>query len=235
MSTLDAFARRAVDVWSQIVGTAPDALSQPGVTVVPRDDDRPAVGWLRAVGTVVTAPDRLVRELRELGDAADDLDRVTAALGDRVTRTTGPARIGWLPEGWSPPEEFDATRLGITAMSPDDHRLRAFHNRLPPTDQDAWAVRGHHGHALVRGGRIIGAAMVEDVRGVLAHLGVATATDHRLQGHAVALVTAASDAAVARETVPQYRTLESNRGGWRVALSVGFREGASQALLHLRR
>lgn len=235
MQTTDCAAARATEAWAGILGTPVAALAEPGVTVIPRPDARRAIGWLQVVGTVVSAPADLVTRVRDLGKRATRLDRLADTLASQVVSTTGPARIGWLPDGWGADLDPQRARRGVTTIDPADHRLTAFHNRLPPTDQEAWRVLGHHGHAMVRGGRVIAAALTEDVADTLAHLGVATATDHRLAGHATTVTVAACLAAHDRDRVPQYRSAERNSAGWRVARSVGFEHRATQALLHLTR
>lgn len=231
MTQLDGTARRAATAWAGVIGVPPAWLTEPGVHVHARTDDRPHVSFLRIAGTVLSVPDSLVADLDGLGDDAATLDGLQEHLGDRVTRIVGPARMGWLPDDWSAPPGNRSN--GIISLQPTDRRLGAFHNRLPPTDQEEWAVRATHAHALVRGGRVIAAALASTSAEELAHLGVATATDHRLQGHATAVATRACEDAIERGLVPQFRSAERNRGSWRTAANVGFIEWACQAVLDL--
>lgn len=232
--TMDATAHRACSAWASLVGASASALLEKGVTVVARSDDRPSLGWFQVVGTVLTAPPHLVGELRGLGKRAAKLDNVQAALGTRLGVVTGPARIAWLPEDWDAGEAADRLSREITIVAPTDTRIDAFHRRLPPMDQEEWLVTANHAHTLIRGGRVVAAALTSDIGDTLAHLGVATATDHRLQGHATLVTMAACRDALAEGRVPQFRARERNRGSWRVAAHVGFTPQATQALIGLR-
>lgn len=233
MNDLDATAVRAATAWAGVIGVPRAWLTKPGVHIHARTDDRHHVSFLSIAGTVLSAPASLVAELKGHEDTVGTLDGLQSILADRLTETVGPARMGWLPDGWIAPTNPRSQE--VIELPPTDRRLGAFHNRLPPTDQTEWAVRASHAHALVRGGRVISAALASTLGREFAHLGVATATDHRLQGHATTVATRASQDAIERGLIPQFRAAERNRGSWRTAAAVGFVEHARQAVLHLGR
>lgn len=232
--TVDTTVKHACAAWAELIGASSSALIEPGVTVVPRNDDRPSVGWLQVVGTVISAPPELVGQIRGMGKRAAKFEALITSLGSRGGTVTGPAQIAWLPADWSPSETLARKATTVTVVEPSDSRVGAFHVRLPPLDQEEWLVQADHAHTLIRGGRVVSAALTQDVGNTLAHLGVATATDHRLQGHAVTVATAACQAALAAGRIPQYRARERNRGSWHVAAHVGFTPQARQALIGIR-
>ena len=71
--------------------------------------------------------------------------------------------------------------------------------------------------------------------GILAHLGVLTAPDHRGKGHAVFITKVAVEEAMAAGLIPQWRARTDNTASIKTALSAGFIESGSQTSVLLPR
>ena len=215
--------------WSDRLGVNRDAFDRSGVTV--GSGSRHGIELFeRGDALVVGAPELLVPALRRYTDDlasidVTDPDAVRGAFTDLgfgpIGDVLGPAFYGYADRETFAPVESDARVL----TADDESAYRHFRGAVP---DEEWKQGG----PAFEPGEMIGlfadagddnelvAAAAYDVwDDLLAHLAVVASPERRNQGYGRAVVSRATERALAEGLIPQYRTADA--WPWSVALAEG--------------
>ncbi|WP_267641452.1 GNAT family N-acetyltransferase [Haloarchaeobius amylolyticus] len=220
--------------WAAELGVTADAFADEGVTV--GASAGADIELLAGDGSlVVGAPESLVPELRnrreELGaldlSDPDAIREVVASLAS-ISEVHGPAFLGYTDES-----SFDPVESGARLLTRVDRpAFDRFREAVPDSDWDAGGPEfvPDRTVGLFHEDRLVAAAGCEVWDDRIAHIGVVTHPAHRGEGNGRAVVSRATEQALAADLLAQYRTLDA--WPWSVALAegLGFERFATSVL-----
>ncbi len=216
--------------WSRLLKLDDTAFADAaGERIYRRDDDAELVTFVRLFGAeAIVGPGWAL-------DAAADLDGDNLARHStllQLTRDQGGRGLGAANLYFC--DSLPALNPRDDAAVSDDHAFAVALERLCPPDDTAEVGLSDLEHRAI---------LVDDAQappapfagagyaiwsGILAHMGVLTAPDHRGQGHATYIAKVAVEEAMAAGLIPQWRARTDNTASIRTALSAGFVECGSQ-------
>jgi GNAT superfamily N-acetyltransferase len=213
--TLTARTRWTLDrYWTDRLGLPADAFES-SETSVGRADEGGVQVFRRGDTLVVATPPALHEAVTDRLDAlADDVGGWLTAFA-AVDGTLGPTFYGYVDRETFTPVDSEARLL----TEGDDPAFRALRRAVPDDEWDA-------GGPAVTPGETVGLFAADDLVAVsgrtvwddlLAHLSVVVHPDHRGAGHGRAVVSLATERALAAGFLPQYRTADA--WPWSVALA----------------
>lgn len=223
--------------WTERLGVPADAFETDGVVVGAVGHDDGVQVFARNDAVVVGAPSSLVADCRahidELASVAVDepstLDRWVAAHVAPVETVLGPAFYGYTDAEHFEPVESTARVL----TAEDETAYERFQAAVPADEWDAGGPAFEPGETvgIEAEGRLVAAAGYEVWDERIAHVGVVTHPEYRSRGFGRAVVSRATERALAAGLWPQYRTLEA--WPWSVALAegLGFERFATGSLV----
>lgn len=230
-----------MDHWTDQLGVPADAFETAGVVVGEAGHDAGVQVFARDGAVAVGASPGLVADCR---DHADELaagavgrpDELRAWVEERVApveTVLGPAFYGYTDA-----ESFESVESAARVLTADDEAIYdRFRAAVPAEEWDAGGPSFEAGETVgvEADGRLIAAAGYEVWDGRIAHVGVVTHPDYRSRGFGRAVVSRATERALAAGLWPQYRTLDE--WPWSVALAagLGFERFATGALVVTRR
>jgi GNAT superfamily N-acetyltransferase len=184
----------------------------------------------------VGAPEPLVQPLRRrvgvlASIAVSDSDALRSVLADLVPveAVLGPAFYGYADRETFVPVESDARVL----TAEDEPAYERFRASVPDTEWNQGGLEFEPSETvgLFVGEDLVAVAAYDLWDDVLAHLGVITHPNYRGEGYGRAVVSRATDYALADGYLPQYRTLDA--WPWSVALArgLGFKRFATSMLI----
>lgn len=220
--------------WADRFGVPPEAFEEAGVTVGPADEG--GVQLFCSDGAwVIGAPDALFDACRQHGTDlvpldTDDYAGVQAWFTDLqgIERVIGPTFYGYTDQETFDPVESEARVL----TAADEPAYEAFRADIP---NDEWAQGGpaftpDETVGFVIGDELVAASGYDVWDGLIAHLAVVTHPDNRDEGYGQAVVSHATEQALAAGLIPQYRTLDAWPWSVAVAQRLGFKRFATAYL-----
>lgn len=207
--------------WGGRLGVPPTAFEESGVTVGSAEEGGIQL-FYRNDALVVGAPHAFLDSVEGRANALASLDTDNADEApeylthfDGIEQVLGPTFYGYTDRETFTPIESDACVL----TSADSSSFQTFQSDIP---SDEW----EHGGIQFTPGETVGLFVDEELvaiarynvwEGLLAHLAVVTHPDHRSQGYGQAVVSRATEQALADGLLPQYRT--SDAWPWSVTLA----------------
>jgi len=227
---LDGSAREAVDGWwAGIFGCSVEELWRPGAWVrahvLAGLQGYPGIYVLGYADTCrISAPEPEVAAVsaavRDRG-AAELLrpDAWQSMLPGRIAAVHGPSAHQYL-------DSLDALGLAADVDEVAPAELASLRSNCTDADWGEGGFGGSDGRffALREGGQIVAAGNLTEWRGAPSDVGLVTHPAHRGRGHAHAVATAATRAAIESAGVARYRALVANTPSRRIAADLGFIE-----------
>jgi len=219
--------------WGDRLGVPPDAFDGDGVTVGSAEEG--GIQLFECAGAlVVGAPEPLVSEMREAAAAAPTVEdpRVVREWVEEFTpvaEVLGPTFYGYADRETVEPGDSEARVL----RPPDEPAHDQFRAAITEAEWRQGAPGFDPGRTVgvFVGERLVATAGWEVWDGLLAHLGVVTHPEYRDRGYGRAVVSLATDRALAAGLLPQYRTLDAWSGSVRLAEGLGFERFATAVLV----
>ena len=233
--------RTALDAyWAARLGCDPGALSADGVTVSPVDVGRrgDVQVMARDETVVVTAPSAIASDLRDRVADPDAIatmapTRLADILGIEAAATLGPQFIGYADADTAVPVHGPDA---VKPLRPHDARALAALRMATPPDEwydrvGGFAIGAHEGLFGRFDGDELVAVSAYGADDAVAGIAVLTHPNHRGAGHGTVAVSAAVEAALADDLIPEYRLHEDWRVSRRLAEGLGFERYATRFVL----
>ncbi len=218
--------------WSRVLGLPDDALSGADLRVehVP-DPPRSLMTVRLGPTTAVVGPDWFVEAARDL--APDDLARVGTLLA--LAEGHGgadPLGVGVLA---FTDEHVDLPGLDDAEIGDEAALVARLRESCPPADvEESALLELDPAFVLVEDDVPVAGAGYTEWVGLLAHVGVVTATGHRRRGRGLLAAAAATNDALASGLVAQWRARHDNEASLRLARRLGYAELGTQTTVVLR-
>ena len=218
--------------WSRVLGLPDDALSgtDPRVEHVPAAPTSLMTVRLGPT-TVVVGPSWFVRASRDVDP--DELATV-AGLGRLAAPHGGcdPLGVGILLFA---DEHVDLPGLADAELGDDAALVARLREACPPADvEESDLLSLDPAFVLVEDDVPVAAAGYTEWVGLLAHVGVVTAPDHRRRGRGLLAAAAATNDALASGLVPQWRVRWDNVASLATGRRLGYTELGTQTTVFLR-
>jgi len=229
--------------WADFLGCNEQQLSQPGFHVVPHGNLAGYTGlWAFRVNNscVISVPEALLAAVREAA-AGMECEQACCAAGlktlvgaDRIARVIGPCFVGYLGgQIFHPAQGSGVCRLltGNDLEQIEGLKLACGNDwEIGGVDADAGQVL----FGCFEAGRLVAAASYELWGQAIAHVCVAAAPEFRRQGFAQLAAARATELALSRGLLPQWRTEYSNAPAMAIGRALGFEGFASHYAVRLR-
>jgi RimJ/RimL family protein N-acetyltransferase len=225
--------------WADLLGCAPRAFEQAGVTVFERAG-RTVRLLRRGDATVVATPERVRGVLtasrsalddRPLTEAADVIQHAHPGHSAALDTVHGPAILAYVDAAGFSPLASDAQLLAAG----DERAFERLRRRVPVDDwqRASPTFRPDRTAGLFRAGELVGVATLGDPP--FPDVGVVVDRAHRGVGVGRRVVSTVLNAGFEADsgTVVRYRTLESEPGSLALAASLGFVRWARAAVVVL--
>jgi len=183
-------------------------------------------------GVVSIPPDRSETLRRLLSGLMHDGSpaRLASALSSVAAEIIGEAYLGHATQV-SQPRLHPVRELGPA----DTAALSALQAACGERDWEHGGVSGERpASGSFANGELVAVASYEDWAGTIAHICVITHPDFRSRGFGRSAVAHLSERAIRMGLLPQYRTLETNRGSMRIAEVLGFQRYATSIAVRLQ-
>lgn len=212
--------------WGDRLGVPPAAFEERGVTVGSAAEGGIQL-FYRNDAAVVGAPNGLLDPVEDRATALVPADTGTAddvsewlTHFDSIAHALGPTFYGYADRETFIPTESEARVL----RSADSSSFRTFRNDVPNDEWDQGGMQFTPGETVGRfvDGELVAIAGYDGWEGLLAHLAVVTHPDHRGHGYGQAVVSRATEQALAAGLLPQYRTADAWPWSVTLAENLGF-------------
>lgn len=207
--------------WADRLGVPSGAFEESEVTVGLAEESGVQL-FCRNDALVVGAPNALVESAKDQGEALETLDTDTVdevhewfTYFDGIEQVLGPTFYGYSDRETFSSIESDARVL----TSADNTAYQTFRSSIPDEEWEHGGMQFTPDETvgLFVDGKLVAIAGYDVWDGLLAHLAVVTHPDHRNQGYGKAVVSRATEQALADGLLPQYRT--SDAWPWSVTLA----------------
>lgn len=223
--------------WARLLGLADDAFDRARGRRIHHSPVHPGGGEADVVmfvqlfdARVLVGPSWVHDAARRLDDAQLRSARTLLQLSAHVpsARILGEATLAYLDGAIDHPD-------AETAQVADDVDLAVTLERACPADDTAEASISDVAErfVLMVDDQPVAGAGYEEWAGLIAHLAVLTAPEHRRQGFGGLIAALAANDAFAAGLVPQWRARTDNRASRRLAETLGFAEVGTQTTVTL--
>jgi len=228
--------------WSRFLGVPTSALQRPGVVVTTHAGLSGYHGvwfFVRDHAAVVSAPPEWVARLRQACDSAVAEELLSAAwarraLGQAADRIVGPSFQGGLSA-----DHFRPVASGDVRPLPDSapKRIRAFQSQCSDEEWERSGIDATRGDvfASFQGAQVAALGQLRLHPEGAVDPSVITHPEHRARGHALRLVSALTEKALAAEQLVLYQTLLTNAPALSLAHRLGFEHYATLLAVRLVR